>query len=109
MLLGVARETVRNWFAKPGSIGRSAITSTRHDARVKIPPKARPIIREGQKRGEIHDGKGRVKKGCSVQPLRLADIGVEKTQAHRAEQLADIPAKAVEKHLLPPCNGRCKR
>jgi len=39
--LGVARETVRDWF---GTNGVNANASDRPDARVKVPPKARPRL-----------------------------------------------------------------
>ena len=53
-VLGVARETVRNWFStKSGSNGQQANTSKpKPDARVKVPPERKPEIAERIAAGE---------------------------------------------------------
>ncbi len=75
-VLGVARETVRNWF---GTNGRKANTSV-PDARVKVPPKARPFLAE------------RVAKGESVRQV-AADFGISDRQART---IATKERKAAE-------------
>jgi len=51
VLLGVARETVRDWW-KVGTNGGTANTSARPDARVKVDPKQRPVVRQRVDAGE---------------------------------------------------------
>ena len=57
--------------------------------------------RLGELLATMEKGKGgRPKKtGCVVQPVSLADIGIEKTAAHRAQKLAALPPEKVTAYV----------
>jgi ParB-like chromosome segregation protein Spo0J len=81
--LGVAQQTVSDWFAKPGTITETGIASA-PDARVKVPPAERPKILERVSKGETQE---QVADDYKVSPRQVRTIVTrEKKQQAREDR-----------------------
>jgi len=70
------------------------------ELRLRAERKAGQMLEQMAERGERASGHGGDRKSsCTLQLDQLADLGIEKTQSHRWQQIASVPEPVFEKYI----------